>query len=1002
MKILDIFRTSSGSHLTDYLVSNEAKVASQKFDDDELYVLKKTWIDLAERSDKKGIDKEVFLQYFPLNGLLGERLFVQFDRRNCGIISFDDFIIGLSIVCRGTEDEKIHFLFNMYDVGHDNRISKQELTTLLNHIPHEIFHPNGHHHSPTNSVQNFNVANNSTNIPNSLPPPALLNPPSLPPTPHSTTHFPSSLIKSNSINSINNFGIASSNLESDSDKGSVYGDSYSYTSEFEEIDSYTNQDVIDKAFAECDLSHEGRLTYEEFKMWVQKNPCVLEYIENILPYDNIRDKKKLPHTLSKKDSLPHIKRMVSKGKNFKDSDENFYKKRNSITGQMSPCPASPQVNTYNFPATISRNGSFSSTNTPINSTNGKEKFFGEFSDSEDQARFYLSQAMDTTQNSDLKENISKILEQFSPNINVKRENTNEMLYKKMVKIEGTLWKKGKSFFHMLSRRYYLLIGKCLYYFLNSTDIRPKGVIFLSGCIIEKIKDDDMVLRGYYGFEILQQDIYSGRNEKESEHHHHHEKRILYCRSAEELDQWVTTLQHAAQVIPIEDDYVIGKELGRGRFSIVYECVHKATGRHSAVKVINKSAITYEEKVLLRTEMAVLKLVDHPNIIKLEGIYESKKYIYIVMEMLKGGELFERIVGRPRFSEKEAAKLLRPLLESVAYIHDLGIVHRDLKPENILCGDELDDIKIADFGLSKMILPKEKMDAACGTLSYVAPEVLTMQGYGKEADLWSVGVIMFLILCGKLPFDGENHNEIIRSTIQGDIKVNASIWNKLSEDARNLITLLLNKNPKDRITAREALRHPFFINNYCGSRRPTHNHGNVPYNQLNSDNLYFHHQNQLISNIHGTIGQSSGQSLSSFHCSTVSSLSNSLPQSSVVASSNPPSLINPDSSSFNPDNFQDPKDFCSPISPLTNYSTASSPQGEKDVTHEDDSLNKKDETQEESKVEQSEDLTPSSFNDSNQIESTKSYDLSVSPYSYEATSTITNISDVTVIEGKLKE
>jgi len=156
------------------------------------------------------------------------------------------------------------------------------------------------------------------------------------------------------------------------------------------------------------------------------------------------------------------------------------------------------------------------------------------------------------------------------------------------------------------------------------------------------------------------------------------------------------------------------------------------------------------------------------------------------------------------------------------------VHRDLKPENILCGEELEDLKIADFGLSKMVLPKEKMDSACGTLSYVAPEVLTMQGYGREADLWSVGVIMFLLLCGKLPFDGEDHNEIIRSTIQvctayfktnpmrcdnthvsqliaaqflfsqwyqGDLKVNPAVWNKLSEEARGLMTALLNKNPK---------------------------------------------------------------------------------------------------------------------------------------------------------------------------------------------------------------
>jgi serine/threonine protein kinase len=156
------------------------------------------------------------------------------------------------------------------------------------------------------------------------------------------------------------------------------------------------------------------------------------------------------------------------------------------------------------------------------------------------------------------------------------------------------------------------------------------------------------------------------------------------------------------VVPIEDDYVIGKELGRGRFSIVCECVHKMTGVHCAVKIIDKATIEPEEKGLLRTEIAVLKLVNHPNIIRMEGLYESKHHIYIVMEMLKGGELFERIVGRPRFTELEAAKLIRPLLESVAYLHDLGIVHRDLKPENILCGEELEDLKIADFGLSKMV------------------------------------------------------------------------------------------------------------------------------------------------------------------------------------------------------------------------------------------------------------------------------------------------------------
>ena len=349
----------------------------------------------------------------------------------------------------------------------------------------------------------------------------------------------------------------------------------------------------------------------------------------------------------------------------------------------------------------------------------------------------------------------------------------------------------------------------MYYFTSSPsdsagDTRPKGVIFLAGSLINAVapKDDnDFSAHGYYGIELLHQDLCTGE-------HHRHEQRILYCKSAEEQKAWVTELQHAAHVVPIEEDYVIGEEIGRGRFSTVKKCTQIRTGRSFAVKIIEKSTIDQEEKTLLRTEIAVLKLVNHPNIIRMEGVYESKQCMYIVMELLIGGELFERIVGRPRFSEDEAGRLIRPLLESVAYLHDLGIAHRDIKPENILCGTDYDDVKIADFGLSKMVLPLEQMKSACGTLSYVAPEVLTMQGYGKEADLWSVGVIMHLVLCGKLPFDGLDQNDIIRKTINDPINQKSSVWKKLSPDCTALLLRMLCKDPSRRITAREALKHPF--------------------------------------------------------------------------------------------------------------------------------------------------------------------------------------------------
>jgi serine/threonine protein kinase/Ca2+-binding EF-hand superfamily protein len=894
----------------------EAKLALHKFDQDEIHVLKKTWQDLADRSNGKGIDKETFLAYFPLHGLLGERLFAQFDSHKRGYIDFDEFIMGLATVCRGTTDEKVHFVFNMYDVSHDNTVSKQELSTLLNHIPREAF---VHHH------------------------------------PHGATlgHVASSHNLSGIVTGT--VGDQSSVSASDSDKGSVNGDHehphqgpghlQQMLAKEDSVGHWTNQDVVEQAFLDCDLSHEGRLGYEAFKMWVTRNPAIMDYIESILPYSgavshhhdsyghghgrghvsfgagsfksdshnsNGHHSEKHPH--DKKESIPHLKRIqsrVSLGRSntIQDAAGEIFSYTSSTpsnrqtsggqtptsltnnnlhahaastkprlstinsfmgasNGEISPGPMSPF---FGGPgANLSRNSSFSAPTIPsgTNSVAGgggggiigppsirlsQQLSHGHHSesqhhlagtiDSEEQTRILLAHAMEITQNETLKAGIAALIEThlamynnvmgvgylqqqpsqtfqqscdypiYNPppnHITADRLNTAEV-YRNLVLTEGYLWKKGKSVFHLLSKRFYLLSGNCMYYYTHQSDVRIKGVVFVTGSIIERTKDMEMELRGYYGFEITHQDLCTGE-------HHRHEKRVLYCRSEEERETWVTALQHAAHVVPIEEDYVLGKELGRGRFSVVCECVHKVTDKHCAVKIIDKATIEPEEKSLLRTEIAVLKLVNHPNIIRLEGLYESKAHIYIVMEMLKGGELFERIVGRPRFTELEAAKLLRPLLDALAYLHDLGIVHRDLKPENILCGEELEDLKIADFGLSKMTLPKEKMDAACGTLSYVAPEVLTMQGYGKEADLWSVGVILFLLLCGKLPFDGDDHNEIIRSTIQADLKVNPSIWNRLTEDAKNMITSLLNKDPKERITAREALKHPFIVNTLMTQRR----------------------------------------------------------------------------------------------------------------------------------------------------------------------------------------
>jgi len=709
-------------------IHSEARRAANKFDKDELHILRATWTDLAERNHGKGIDKETFQQYFPLSGLLGDRLFAQFDVKGNGLIDLDEFITGLSVCSRGTVDEKIHFIFNMYDTSHDNTVSKEELTTLLNHVPKSVLGMNRMNRSAIHilddtdqsNYENGSVQSNHSGSSNGK---------TTSPPPHDSDAL-SVLQKSDESSSV------ASGMHTAGDVTPVVDDH-----DYEDVDAYTNHDIVEKAFAECDLNHEGRLKYEEFKMWVQRTPSIVAYFDSILPF--VGDKHHTSH--SQKDALPITQKTrsssmlrshsaqfdtltrVPSGSMPRPSSGAFTRTHRTSstdsviarfhrahdTGVESKSPM-PRSDSFQMGNSVSGAGNRRISNSP--SVDGGDVHYDE--ETEEHCRQLLCQALELTHNESLRQSLQHIIDkEYGGFVEIPRLTT-EDIYKDVVSKEGYLWKRG-NMLHLWSKRWYVLSGNCMYYYAHRKDVRPRGVIFLTGCICEKVNEEASELKGYYGLELLHQDLCTGE-------HYKHESRLLYCRSESEREQWLTKMQHAAQVVPIEEDYVIGKELGRGRFSRVCECVHKVRGTRYAVKIIEKASIEPEEKALLRTEIAVLKLVNHPNIIKMEGIYETKTHMYIVMEKLTGGELFERIVGRPRFNEEEAAKLIRPLLESVAYLHDLGIVHRDIKPENILCGDNLEDIKIADFGLSKMLLPKERMDTACGTLSYVAPEVLTMQ------------------------------------------------------------------------------------------------------------------------------------------------------------------------------------------------------------------------------------------------------------------------------------
>ncbi|KAL7068193.1 putative calcium-dependent protein kinase [Cryptosporidium serpentis] len=260
-----------------------------------------------------------------------------------------------------------------------------------------------------------------------------------------------------------------------------------------------------------------------------------------------------------------------------------------------------------------------------------------------------------------------------------------------------------------------------------------------------------------------------------------------------------------------------KKLGSGAYGEVLLCTDKTTGAERAIKIIRKSSVNAPANSTLLEEVAVVKLLDHPNIMTLHDFFEDKRNYYLVMECYKGGELFDEIIHRLKFNEVDAAIIIRQVLSGVTYLHNHKIVHRDLKPENLLLESKEKDalIKIVDFGLSVVFDHQKKMKDRLGTAYYIAPEVLRKK-YDEKCDVWSIGVILFILLSGYPPFGGQTDQEILRKVERGKYSFDSPEWKNVSEGAKDLVRQMLQYDPQKRITAQQALEHPW-IKEMCSRK-----------------------------------------------------------------------------------------------------------------------------------------------------------------------------------------
>jgi calcium-dependent protein kinase len=287
-------------------------------------------------------------------------------------------------------------------------------------------------------------------------------------------------------------------------------------------------------------------------------------------------------------------------------------------------------------------------------------------------------------------------------------------------------------------------------------------------------------------------------------------RIYYCKSEKEYNEWFEKLKIATGYTNLLDIYEVKNKLGSGKFGLVKLGIDKKTGQKVAIKIMKKSSMDSSDLELVRTEIEILKVCQHPNIIRLYNVFENADYMYIIMEYCSGGDLFSYLENRNfRVSEKRASTIIHLMSTAVYYMHSFGVVHRDLKPENVLMtsDDEEADIRILDFGLSKILGPYEKCDEPYGTLTYCAPEIIIDEPYSKAVDLWSLGIMTYLMVSGKLPFNSEDENEIARQVVYDEPDyVRNPVWKNITPECKDFIKRLLEKDQNKRMTIKELLEH----------------------------------------------------------------------------------------------------------------------------------------------------------------------------------------------------
>ena len=775
-------------------VTVDSLTSHLKIEDKDAFTLylKELWVDLYSRvkenkNDKKdseqklnGVTKLIFDKYFTLPGMIGDRFFRVLDSKNTGLLSIGDFVKGMTTLFCGGYEDTVKFIFNFYDMDNDGKIDKEDVRTVLSYITLDD--------SPDIKSTGINITYSKR----------IKSQEEL----YNILQRCFEKIPDNKMD-YSTFKNVIENVNSD-----IYLMIYIFLLENkpftkENIKSYKNKKSKDSKAKESSnvqtssevnliMSPSKNSNFSPYKAFLRgrarRTTVVNKEIDiskilkstNQSPNNNINNKKTSVKNESKKEvtefkrkgrkrrtvqyesNIINLKAMQDEEKNkikegrVKDLTRKRKQNQDVPEEQMQIKPA--------FKQRIKKSGEKS------NSKN-KNKKKNEEEDKETSLSFD-KESDESSDNSDDDEE--------------EEEEEDEIL-----KYEGILYKlvDGK-----MRELYFKLVHKDLYFFKNKNDAQHKGMHNLSGLFLQR--EPSVIYDGvnYYSFSV----VYPTKT------------RIYYCKSEKEYNEWFEKLKVATGYTNLLDIYEVKNKLGSGKFGLVKLGIDKKTGQKVAIKIMKKSSMDSSDLELVRTEIEILKVCQHPNIIRLYNVFENADYMYIIMEYCSGGDLFSYLENRNfRLSERRASTIIHLMSTAVYYMHSFGVAHRDLKPENVLMtsDDEEADIRILDFGLSKILGPYEKCDEPYGTLTYCAPEIIIDEPYSKAVDLWSLGIMTYLMVSGKLPFNSEDENEIARQVVYDEPDyIRNPVWKNITPECKDFIKRLLEKDQNKRMTIKELLEH----------------------------------------------------------------------------------------------------------------------------------------------------------------------------------------------------